>query len=108
MIPVSRVEGSSITTIEGLAKNGKLHPVQQAFLEEGAIQCGYCTSGMIMRAVSLLAENPRPSEKEIKKAMNRNICRCNGYAKILAAIKKASELIGKEKKRAKGKARSLC
>ena len=87
-----------ITTIEGLAEDDRLHPVQQAFLDEGAIQCGYCTPGMILSAVALLQENPRPTDDEITEGMNGNICRCNGYAKILNAVRRAASQI-KEVKR---------
>ena len=80
------VEGQNILTIEGLAKGEELHPIQQAFVEKGSIQCGYCTPGMILRTKSLLDENPNPSEDEIKKALTGNLCRCTGYTKILEAI----------------------
>jgi aerobic-type carbon monoxide dehydrogenase small subunit (CoxS/CutS family) len=88
--PVSTVADKSITTIEGLAKNDSLHPVQQAFLDEGAMQCAYCTSGMIMSAVSLLSFKPNPSEKEIADYMQGNICRCGTQPRIIAAIRKAA------------------
>jgi len=88
--PVSTVADKSITTIEGLAKNDNLHPVQQAFLDEGAMQCAYCTSGMIMSAVSLLRFKPNPSEKEIVDYMQGNICRCGTQPRIIAAIRKAA------------------
>ena len=88
--PVSTVADKSITTIEGLAKNDNLHPVQQAFLDEGAMQCAYCTSGMIMSAVSLLSFKPNPSEKEIVDYMQGNICRCGTQPRIVAAIRKAA------------------
>ena len=87
-----------ITTIEGLADGDRLHPVQQAFLDEGAIQCGYCTPGMILSTVALLEENPRPTDEQIAEWMNGNICRCNGYAKILNAVRRAASQI-KEVKR---------
>jgi len=80
-----------ITTIEGLAKDGKLHPVQKAFIEHGAIQCGFCTPGMIMLTKSFLEENPNPKNEEIKEALSGNICRCTGYVKIIEAIKAAAE-----------------
>jgi aerobic-type carbon monoxide dehydrogenase small subunit (CoxS/CutS family) len=89
--PVCRVAGTSVTTIEGLAKGQPLHPVQEAFLAEGAIQCGYCTPGMILTAVALLERNPHPSDEEIVKAMNGNLCRCCEYPKILAAIRRAAK-----------------
>ena len=88
--PVSTVADKSVTTIEGLAKNDNLHPVQQAFLDEGAMQCAYCTSGMIMSAVSLLSFKPNPSEKEIVDYMQGNICRCGTQPRIIAAIRKAA------------------
>ncbi len=89
-VPVSAAANVSITTIEGLEHNGQITPVQQAFLDEGAFQCGYCTSGMILSATSLLHETRTPSEDQIIDAMNGNICRCGGYPRILAAIKRAA------------------
>jgi aerobic-type carbon monoxide dehydrogenase small subunit (CoxS/CutS family) len=80
-----------ITTIEGLETNGNLHPVQQAFLEEEAFQCSYCTPGMIMSAVGLLAANPKPGDDDIVRGMNGNICRCGTYSRIMAAIRRAAE-----------------
>ena len=91
MTPISTVAvGKSIVTIEGLATGERLHPVQQAFLDEGAMQCAYCTSGMIMSAVSLLNKAADPSEAEILAGMQGNICRCGTYPRIVAAIRKAS------------------
>ena len=87
-----------ITTIEGLGDGDRLHPVQQAFLDEGAIQCGYCTPGMILSAVALLEENPRPTDDEIAEGMNGNICRCNGYAKIVSAVRRAASQIAEVKR----------
>jgi len=81
-----QADGHEITTIEGLAQNGSLHPLQQAFHEHHALQCGYCTSGMVLAAASLLAENPHPSESEIRHALEGNICRCTGYQNIVDAI----------------------
>jgi len=89
--PMSAVEGRSVTTIEGLASNGKLHPVQEAFLEAQAIQCGYCTPGMIMSTVSLLRRNPHPSEAQIRDALAGNLCRCAVYARILSAVQGAAQ-----------------
>ena len=88
--PVGNADKRKITTIEGLADGDRLHPVQQAFLDEGTIQCGYCTPGMILSAVALLEENPRPTDEQIAEWMNGNICRCNGYAKILNAVRRAA------------------
>lgn len=90
MAAVKTVAGRNVTTIEGLAKGEVLHPVQQAFLEEGAYQCGYCTAGMIVTAAGLLKAKPHPTDAEIVTGMNRNICRCSGYPKILAAVKRAA------------------
>ena len=87
---VGRVAGKRITTIEGLEKDGRLHPLQEAFLKADALQCGYCTSGMIMAGVSLLNKNPRPNRDEIVRQMNRNICRCGVYQRVVAAIELAS------------------
>ena len=88
--PVSLADKKSIATIEGLAKGDSLHPVQEAFLEEGAMQCGYCTSGMILSAVALLQDKPNPTDEEIVTAMNGNTCRCNGYVKIMNAVRRAA------------------
>ncbi len=83
-------KGKSVITIEGLARDNQLHPMQQAFVDEGAIQCGYCTPGMVLRAVALLEKDPDPSEAAIKAWMDGNICRCNGYVKIIKAIRRAA------------------
>ncbi len=91
--PVGAVGQKQITTIEGLAKRGRLHPLQQVFLEEGAMQCAYCTSGMIMTAVSLLNTNHNPSEAEISQFMEGNICRCGTHPRIVAAIRKAAKAL---------------
>jgi len=80
------VQGKKILTIEGLGKDGALHPLQQAFVEKGAIQCGFCTPGMILTAKAFLEEKPHPSEEEVKKAIAGNLCRCTGYVKIVEAI----------------------
>jgi aerobic-type carbon monoxide dehydrogenase small subunit (CoxS/CutS family) len=88
---VGTVAGKPITTIEGVAKNGQLHPLQQAFLEADALQCGYCTSGMIMSGVALLNKTPSPGEAEIVRFMEGNVCRCGTYPRIIAAITKASQ-----------------
>jgi aerobic-type carbon monoxide dehydrogenase small subunit (CoxS/CutS family) len=89
--PVSTVAGKQIVTIEGLAVGDALHRVQEAFVEEGAMQCGYCTGGMILTAVALLEENARPSDREIVEWLDANICGCNGYPKIVSSIRKASQ-----------------
>ncbi len=89
--PVSMAAGKEIITIEGLEKNGKLHPVQQAFLTADPFQCSYCASGMIMSSVALIRSNPSPTEDEIVAGMNRNVCRCGTYLNIVKAIKLASK-----------------
>ena len=89
-IPAAAAAGAKITTIEGLEHDGQLTPLQEAFLEEGAYQCGYCTSGMIMSATALLRDNHAPTHDQILDAMNGNVCRCGTYPRILAAIKRAS------------------
>lgn len=89
--PVQKADGKRIVTIEGLAENGALHPVQQAILDEGAMQCGYCVPGMVLTAVALLDTNPDPSDAEIVEWMNGNVCRCCGYPKIVAAIRRAAK-----------------
>jgi aerobic-type carbon monoxide dehydrogenase small subunit (CoxS/CutS family) len=89
--PIGSLKNTEVTTIEGLEENGKLHPVQEAFLTTDAFQCSYCASGMIMSAVALLKDNPAPSEDAIVKAMNGNICRCGTYPYIIKAIKLASK-----------------
>ena len=80
------VNGKSVTTVEGLSKNGVLSPIQQAFLEYGAFQCGFCTAGMIMSAVSLIAKNPHPTRQEARQYMSGNLCRCGSYEEVLDAI----------------------
>jgi carbon-monoxide dehydrogenase small subunit len=89
--PVAQADKKAITTIEGLATGDSLHPVQEAFLAEGAMQCGYCTPGMILTAVGLLEKNPNPTDQEIAAEMNVNLCRCNGYTKIVSAVRRAAE-----------------
>jgi aerobic-type carbon monoxide dehydrogenase small subunit (CoxS/CutS family) len=88
---IGGVEGAEVTTIEGLAKNGRLHPIQKAFVEHDALQCGYCTPGMIMRAHGLLSENPEPSRDEIIQEMNENLCRCGAHIRIVEAIQTAAK-----------------
>jgi aerobic-type carbon monoxide dehydrogenase small subunit (CoxS/CutS family) len=90
-IPVSDVAGKKVITIEGLASNGNLHPVQQAFVEHDALQCGYCTPGMIMNAVALLKKNPEPSEQDIIKGMEDNLCRCGAHVRIVKAVQTAAK-----------------
>lgn len=85
-VALSSVAGKTVTTIEGLAQEGKLHPVQQAFIDHGAFQCGYCTSGMILTAVALLKETPHPTREQIVSGMDHNYCRCAAYQRIVAAI----------------------
>jgi aerobic-type carbon monoxide dehydrogenase small subunit (CoxS/CutS family) len=89
--PAGRADGKAITTIEGLAGGDDLHPVQEAFLKAGAMQCGYCTPGMIMTTVAFLKENPHPTDEQIAGGLNGNICRCNGYTKIANAVRLAAE-----------------
>ena len=86
-------EGSYILTIEGLAKGDLLHPLQQAFIDEGAVQCGFCTPGMIMTAKAILDEYGNPSEKEIRKLMEGNLCRCTGYTRVIKTVKKTAEAL---------------
>ena len=85
-----QVDGHEITTIEGLATNGTMHPVQEAFHEQHGLQCGYCTPGFVMAAVSLLEETPNPSEEEIRHALEGNLCRCTGYHNIVRAVQTAA------------------
>ena len=89
-LPVSKVEGKSVLTIEGLAQGGRLHPLQQAFVDNGALQCGYCTPGQILEAYALLLRKPDPTEAEIADALEGNICRCGTYKRIIAAVRQAS------------------
>ena len=91
-----QANGREVLTIEGLAENGKLHPIQQAFVKTGAVQCGFCTPGMILSAKALLDENPRPTEREIRTAISGNLCRCTGYQKIVEAIGEASKTLETE------------
>ncbi len=93
----AQLEGREVITIEGLAKNGRLHPVQEAFIEKGAVQCGFCTPGMILAAVDLLADNPRPTRSEIRDGIAGNLCRCTGYQKIVDAVEAAAERIDEER-----------
>jgi carbon-monoxide dehydrogenase small subunit len=94
LFPAMEIQGATVTTVEGLAKpSGELHPLQTAFIEEGAVQCGYCTPGMIMSAKALLDENPNPTEEEIRHALAGNMCRCTGYVQIVDAVKAASHAL---------------
>lgn len=92
--PIGSIGNKKITTIEGLQEEGRLHPVQQAFLDQEAFQCGYCTSGMILAAVALLEQSPNPNDAEIVRQMNGNVCRCGTYPRILAAIHQAASRKG--------------
>jgi carbon-monoxide dehydrogenase small subunit len=91
-----QVDGASVTTIEGMAQDGELHPLQEAFWNDHALQCGYCTPGMIMAAAGLLAENPNPTEEEVRHALEGNLCRCTGYQNIVKAVLDAAKTKGPE------------
>jgi aerobic-type carbon monoxide dehydrogenase small subunit (CoxS/CutS family) len=96
--PIPEAEGKSVTTIEGIAgKDGALHPLQKTFIENNGVQCGFCTSGMIMSAKALLDHNPDPTEDEIRTSIAGNLCRCTGYVQIVESIEKAAEIIKQEK-----------
>jgi carbon-monoxide dehydrogenase small subunit len=90
LLPALKAQGREVFTVEGLASGGELHPLQKSFIEHGAVQCGYCTPGMLMAAKALLDRNPHPTEQETKEAISGNLCRCTGYVKIVEAIKAAS------------------
>jgi carbon-monoxide dehydrogenase small subunit len=90
LLPALKAHGRDVCTVEGLTSGGELHPLQKSFIEHGAVQCGYCTPGMLMSAKALLDRNPHPTEQEIKEAISGNLCRCTGYVKIVEAIKAAS------------------
>jgi aerobic-type carbon monoxide dehydrogenase small subunit (CoxS/CutS family) len=94
---VDEIAGKKVTTIEGMAKNGKLHPLQQAFIDHDALQCGFCTPGMIMNAAALLMKNPEPSRKEIIEGMEDNLCRCGAHVRILKAVETAATTMKGEK-----------
>jgi carbon-monoxide dehydrogenase small subunit len=91
LVPVAQVDGCDVTTIEGVADEGRLHAVQQAFIDHGGAQCGICTPGMVMAAVDLLARNPTPTEDDIREGLAGNLCRCTGYIKIFESVVKASQ-----------------
>ena len=95
LVLAHKAQGHSIVTIEGLANDGILNPIQQAFIDCGAIQCGYCTPGMVLSAKALLDKNFTPTEEDIRAAIDNNLCRCTGYVKIVEAIKRAAELMHK-------------
>lgn len=95
-IPLSEVGGAAITTLEGLSVAGELHPLQQAFIEQQAAQCGYCSNGMIMTAAALLWKTPHPSEAQVRTALDGNLCRCGSHVRILRAVQRAAELLSTE------------
>ncbi len=97
-LPISEIHRSRITTLEGLIEDGELHPVQQAFIDEQATQCGYCVNGMIITTAALLWENPHPTDEQIRTALDGNLCRCGAHLRILRAIKRAEELMAGEEK----------
>ncbi|MGQ9697016.1 MAG: (2Fe-2S)-binding protein [Armatimonadota bacterium] len=94
LVTMSGVEGKEVTTIEGLAQGDQLHPVQKAFVEQGALQCGFCTPGMIMAAVSLLNRNPKPTEAQIRSALEGNLCRCGTHQRVIKAVLSAAAQMG--------------
>lgn len=96
LLPAMRVDGTSVETIEGVEENGELHPLQTSFIEKGAVQCGFCTPGMIMSAKALLDKNKSPSKEQILEAVSGNICRCTGYVKIEDAIEDAARTLRKD------------
>ena len=91
LVLAAQAQGHDVVTVEGLAEDGNLHRVQEAFAETGAVQCGFCTPGFVVAATDLLARNPRPSDDEIREALSGNLCRCTGYAKIFDAVRMAAE-----------------
>jgi carbon-monoxide dehydrogenase small subunit len=93
LFPAMKAQGRAVTTIEGVGGETSLHPVQESFLEKGAVQCGFCTPGMVLSSKSLLERRPKPTEQEIKEALSGHLCRCTGYVQILEAVKDAAEKI---------------
>jgi carbon-monoxide dehydrogenase small subunit len=91
LVLAAQADGHEVVTVEGLAENGELHSVQEAFVEAGAVQCGFCTPGLVVATADLLAHNPRPSDDEIREALSGNLCRCTGYSKIFDAVRLAAE-----------------
>lgn len=96
MVPLGKAQGAVIETVEGLEHDNKLHPLQETFIEKGAVQCGFCTPGMLMSAKALLDENPNPAPAEVKEALGGNICRCTGYVKIEEAVLAAADRLREE------------
>ncbi|MGQ9850793.1 MAG: (2Fe-2S)-binding protein [Aggregatilineaceae bacterium] len=94
LVLVGQADGRSVVTIEGLAQDGQLHPLQRAFVETGAVQCGFCTPGAILSAKALLDRDPTPSDEAIREALSGNLCRCTGYSKMIAAVRRAAEEVG--------------
>ena len=94
--PAGQIDGKKVLTIEGLIRGSKLHPIQKAFVEEGAVQCGFCTPGMVLAAKALLDKNASPDDSQIKEGLSGNLCRCTGYVKIFNAVKKAVKLLKKK------------
>lgn len=91
LTPTLRCAGKTVVTIEGIAHNGELHPIQKHFVAEGSIQCGYCTPGMVMTSIAFLREQPQPTDEEVREALSGNLCRCTGYTKIVSAVLKSAE-----------------
>lgn len=92
LMTAAQIEGRQVTTIEGLMENGRMHPVQEAFIEKGAVQCGFCTPGMVLASVDLLEQNPEPTREQIREGLSGNLCRCSGYVKIVDAVEAAAEM----------------
>ena len=92
LVLAAQADGKDVVTVEGLSVEGRLHPVQQAFVETGAVQCGFCTPGFVVSAAALLQANPSPSDEEIRTALEGNLCRCTGYTKIVEAVRRAAEI----------------